>query len=545
MPAKVKLRFDRSRLVSRRRSAYRWLALDDHPRRDENDLGVDVVKRYTPNAAFKNARIRWHGSRQALADAANLHLSKAYQLAASDIGLIERGVVTYPRPPRRAALRMELHADTDAEIGLYDSRTQEPIAETEHSLRGMGASADLEPSRLPPPPTAFVSATVPDPEFDWLARVDSFVARAGASLSREADYHSLVSQLIDWARKMNRRDVLYWLSSAAAAAAAAPVLEGLDLDAADRVTQAIANPHRVDDDTIAHIEAVLWRCMRQDDTLGPQAALDTTLAQIRLVLTLMPGAEGRAKDRLLSLYANLSRFAGWLSFDLGNYEAAADHYETARTAAHRAHDTELGAFVLCNLSHLATWRGQPRTGIDHALAAIGWATQTDDDGLKAYAWDVAARAYALDQQEKSALNAIEQASNSLTHPQAGMPPDQSHVYFYSRGQLASTKAACHLYLGQDDRGVSEAEKALTAIDSSFVRNLALTSLYLGTCLTRSPRPDVDRAAKTIGDAARLAAHNRSPRLTQRLRQGWTELAPWRQHSAVAHLGEKLVDYGIM
>ncbi len=56
-----------------------------------------------------------------------------------------------------------------------------------------------------------------------------------------------------------------------------------------------------------------------------------------------------------------------------------------RGSAHGAEDTELGAFVLCNMSHLATWRGQARVGIDHAIAAQGWASQTDDLQLQAYA----------------------------------------------------------------------------------------------------------------------------------------------------------------
>src|SRR5690349_18617576 len=68
----------------------------------------------------------------------------------------------------------------------------------------------------------------------------------------------------------------------------------------------------------------------------------------------------------------------------------------ARAAAHQAQNTELGAFVLCNMSHLASWRGQARIGIDHALAAQGWAIQTDDARLQAYAFDVGARALAMD-----------------------------------------------------------------------------------------------------------------------------------------------------
>jgi hypothetical protein len=377
---------------------------------------------------------------------------------------------------------------------------------------------------------------------DVLARVDTFIAEAGATLvSRESAYQQLVQDLVEWACRMKRRDILQWLSWAAAAAAAAPVLDGLDPGEQQRVAAVLAASSRVDDTVIDHIDAVLWRCMRQDDALGPQAALDTTLAQRRLVRSLMVDAPNTLRSRLLSLYANMSRFAGWLSFDLGNYQAASDYYETARAAAHEAQDTELGAFVLCNLSHLATWRRQPRVGVDHALAAMGWATQTDDKRLQSYAYDVAARAFAMDGQTTAALNALDQAHRVLNQPD---DRPTTHVYFFGTGQLASTESTCYLYLGDGDRGAEAAERALADIDGSFVRNLAMTSLRLGVCRLRSAKPDVAGGAAAIADAARLAAHNRSARLVGQLRAGWRELEPWQDAPEVKDVREQLALYGV-
>jgi transcriptional regulator with XRE-family HTH domain len=377
---------------------------------------------------------------------------------------------------------------------------------------------------------------------DVLSRVDAFIAEAASDLvNRESAYRTLVDNLIDWASRMQRRDILQWLSWAAAAAAAAPVLDGLDSDEQQRTVAALAAPSRVDVAVVEHIDAVLWRCMRQDDTLGPQAALDTTLAQRQLVRSLLPDVPNDLRDRLLSLYANLSRFAGWLSFDLSNYNAASDYYETARAAAHEAHNTELGAFVLCNMSHLATWRRQPRIGIDHALAAMGWAHQTDDRRLQAYAHDVAARAFAMDGQERAALNAVEQARKVLS---TADDRPTTYVYFYGRGQLASTESTAYLYLSKADQGADTAEQAVGAIDGSFVRNLAMASLRLGVCRLRANKPDVASGATAIADAARLAGHNRSARLIGQLRESWRELEPWRDVTEVRDLREQLVAYGL-
>jgi transcriptional regulator with XRE-family HTH domain len=376
---------------------------------------------------------------------------------------------------------------------------------------------------------------------DVLTRVDRFIAASDALATRESDYQQLVKNLIEWACRMKRRDILQWLSSAAAAAAAAPVLDGLDQGEQARVAQAFATPARVDETVIGHIDAVLWRCMRQDDALGPQAALDTTLAQRNLVRGLLPEVPDALNDQMLSLYANLSRFAGWLSFDLGNYDAASHYYETAREAAHQAHNTELGAFVLCNLSHLATWRQQPRTGIDHALAAIGWANQTDDARLQAYAYDVAARAYAMDRQDRATHRAIEQAQAAFA---TADDRTDTYAYFFSAGQLASTESVCYLQLGQANRGIEAAQRSLAGIDGSFVRNLALTSLHLGVGYLHRGQPDIDRGATAIADAARLASHNRSVRLVERLQWGWRELEPWRDTPAVKDVRDQMRFYGV-
>jgi tetratricopeptide (TPR) repeat protein len=381
-----------------------------------------------------------------------------------------------------------------------------------------------------------------DPD-DVVARLDTFIAASASSLvTSEAAYHQLVEQLIEWATRMRRREVLQWLSWAASAAAVAPVFEGLEEDEQQRVAQTIAAPARVDNAVVEHVEAVLWRCMRQDDMLGPQAALDTVLAQRHLVRRFIPEAAGPLGPRVLSLYANLSRFAGWLAFDLNNFDAASDYYEAARAAAHEAHDTALGAFVLCNMSHLATWRGQPRIGIDHAIAALSWANQTGDFRLKAYAHDVAARAFAMDRQAGAADTTLDQAYRALAD--ADDNAIDTHVYFYDYGQLASTASVCHLYLGRAEQGIEAGEQALKTINGPFVRNVALASLRLGHCYLRATRPDVGRAAEAILGAAQLSVHNRSARLAHRLRRAASDLRPWAATPEVTTVRNQLRIYGI-
>jgi hypothetical protein len=247
------------------------------------------------------------------------------------------------------------------------------------------------------------------------------------------------------------------------------------------------------------------------------------------------------KDQMLSLYAALSAFAGWLSYDLCNFAAATNFLETARSAAHEAHNTPLGAHVLCNMSQIATWRGQPRTGIDHAVAAQGWAAQTDDLRLQAYAQDVAARAYAADGAQRDALGAIERARTM--HARAD--PDQpTTVYSCTPADLTSTESNCHLQLGDARRAAECAEIAMSSIDQSFVRDRAMTALRLSASRLKLERPDVAGAAVSIGEAIPLAAHNRSQRLAIELQRGLRAFEPWRDVAEVDNVRELVVSYGL-
>jgi hypothetical protein len=368
---------------------------------------------------------------------------------------------------------------------IYQCRAADLFDGENHSPFDPHASRPNAPGAAPPARRSHGAVPAP-PSVDLPAEVvplllgGSLEGSLRSPLERDATYQRLVQALITWAQKMKRRELLQVLGWAATTAAAAPLLHDLDPNEERRVAMVLQAPRRVDATVVDHIEGVLWRCMRQDDTLGPQAALDTVLAQRNLTRALLPEAPEAPealRARLLSVFSNLSRFAGWLCFDLKDFASAAFYYEEARIAAHDAHNTELGAFVLCNMSHLATWQGRPRVGIDHAVAAQGWARHSDNPSLRAYAADVAARAYALDREAQACRRELTLAHGELTGSY-GPGDEASLVYFHSEGQLASTESLCRLLLGDPHGAAEDAERSLALIDPSFVRNQALSMLYI-------------------------------------------------------------------
>lgn len=360
---------------------------------------------------------------------------------------------------------------------------------------------------------------------------------AATPCDRDRIFNRLVQILSGWAQTMERRELLRTLGWAAAAVS---TFCAIDIEEKLRVASVLSKPSRVDAQTIEHIETVLWRCQRQDDALGPQAALDTVLAQRNLARVLARECPAALRSRMLSVLSNASRHAGWLSFDLNDFDSARYYYEDARALAHEAENIELGAFVLCNMSHLATWQRQPRIGIDHAVAATEWAKRTGDLSLQAYAADVAARAYAADGQVDKCLAALDVAGDGLA-----MAGDQQagYVYFYDGGLHTMTRCLCHLELRDPQRAAVYAQQAVKTLDRSYARNVALATVQFSVAYAQSD--EVDEAARLLGDAGVMAACNSSARLVGRLKQAHTALRPWQHTHAVQTLDERLASFGLV
>lgn len=383
---------------------------------------------------------------------------------------------------------------------------------------------------------------------DGLASLLPFLHELGAlvdsspGLAQDCDlaYNCLITSLSRWADTVKRRELLRLVGSAASTAAVAPMLPTLDPGEQQRVAGVLAAPSRVDATALEHIEAVLWHARRQDDVLGPQAALATVLSQRDVLGWLVNGCPAALRPRALALLGTASRLAGWLSFDLGDNRVAWSYYEHARGAAHEARDGALGAQVLCDMSKLATWQGTPRLGIDCAVAAQRWAARTDDLPLKAYAYQVAAVAYAADGQGH-ALSELEHAEGYLDDSGGGT----SVVYFNDRAELALDRSRCCLRLGDSASAASAAQRGLALTNSprrDYSFYSALATLQLGGA--RLGAGEVTEAARVFGDVVVLAACDRSPRFTDSLCQCVRELEPWRDVRAVRDLHAQCADAGI-
>jgi tetratricopeptide (TPR) repeat protein len=360
---------------------------------------------------------------------------------------------------------------------------------------------------------------------------------------RTTEFDTLAQEIVSWAEQapldMGRRELLLKLGSALSLAAARSILEigRTSGEGQEGLGHSIRHARAALDDAVE----VLVRRRRQGDMLGPYIALQTALAQQHAISSLLSTASGSLRVQALNTYAEVTQCIGWLLFNLGDYRRASYYYDEARTAAHDAENNDLVAYVLCAMSHLATWVGRPRVGIDHAAAAKVWAQQSRNPFAMSYAADVAARAYAADHQLGSCLAALDQEEAAVAHL-PGDSPVPNWWYFFDESFYLGTRSECLLRLGRTDAAAEVAQQALICTDRSNTHNYVLTLSLLGEACAR--QGNFQEAATLIGDIAELTQAGRSYRVAERIEQLRGALAPWRHTSEFNELDDKLVRYGL-
>lgn len=338
---------------------------------------------------------------------------------------------------------------------------------------------------------------------------------------------------------MSRRKLLAKLSAAFSIAAAAPLFDVLDPQEREQTIRVLHKPSSFDELTLRYCESMVSTLRRQGDAVGPQLTLPSAQGHRDIAYRLAKTAPSQLRQRALAAYAELTQLVGWLCFNMGSYHHAQRYYDDARSAAHDAQNVELATYVLCTMSHLATWQGKARVGVDHAIVAQSWATQSGNPRATAYAADVTARAYAADQQDDACQKMLdtEQATIAKIAADATEP---SRWYFYDEAFFWATTSSCALRLRSPDRALETVSKSLATVDPSNVHNYAFTLLFQSEAFMQ--KGGIAEASQTLGEVVTLTIPNRSQRIDQRITELRAALTPWQRTKPVRELDELLRTY---
>jgi transcriptional regulator with XRE-family HTH domain len=311
---------------------------------------------------------------------------------------------------------------------------------------------------------------------------------------------------------------------------------GLAGDAA-RAQWLLSGAGRPDEWALERIRATLFEAMLLDDALGSPAAQGMVIAQQQVTEAMLRDCPDPLKPAMLSLYSEWIGLAGALAWDQNDYTTAARLYHLARDLAHEAEDSDGAGYMLAGLSQLAIWQGKPRIAVDHAVAATAWVSQSADQGLRAYVAMRTAEACATAGQRRGCLDALESATRAMENVAPELTPADSRAYYVSEAFLESYRGQCLSLLGDSAEAVEASRRAVAAIEPTRTRDLAMTLLELERALIQLG--DIDEAAAAVGQAADLTARNRSPRLSNAIRDGRAALSPWSSSQAVRELDERL------
>lgn len=341
---------------------------------------------------------------------------------------------------------------------------------------------------------------------------------------------------------VNRRELLHRLSALFAAAAAGPLLGVLDPDEQQHVLHVIEDQavSGFDEPALRYCEGMVNTLAQQDNVLGPQLTLYSTMGIKQLAEQLAKAAPTTFKPRAISAYADITSLLGWLCFNMGNCHSAQYYYEEARAAAHDARNTELATYILCAMSQLATAQGRPRVGIDHAAAAAVWAEESRSPLAQGYATEVATVAYAAANQPDSFRRKLDE-EYAFLHSLRPDEPRNPLWYFYDESSYWRTVGVCELTLQQPEAALKALDKSLALVDPTHRHNKAIRQLHRAEAYVQ--QEEIPEAASIIGTVAAATAVGRSQHITERITNLRGLLIPWHHTKAVRELDERLGVYG--
>lgn len=419
-------------------------------------------------------------TRAELADAVNAHLWAStgvrYDLDDHLIGKWERGVVRWPIAPYRAALRVVLDVDSDAELGFR-----------------------------PPSRVGSRSSGTPAVTRVWTC---------GAIIGDAA--RAMESELI------NRRDALWGAAVLGGAGLLAPLAGWSEPLAGGAFTA------RRGAFAPAEVEAV----ERVVSTFRGWRAAGSGLGRTAVIGQLSDVAErirdaptGPLTDRMLSAAAELAKISGSMVFDAGQHGAAQRDYVTAARLAKAGGNLSFGAVALAALARQSFDLGNAGDGLEVVALAQRGSDGAATPALRA----MLATREAWGHAQRGEVYAFQRAADAAEHAHADVSPASEPRWLHGLdgAELAGVIGARYRDLARFDvrhaeHAVSYIARALAMRDPTRARNRAfdLVSLARVHLLTG----EHERGVAAIREALPLLDPQRPGRLARKMRDWHREAA---------------------
>jgi transcriptional regulator with XRE-family HTH domain len=243
------------------------------------------------------------------------------------------------------------------------------------------------------------------------------------------------------------------------------------------------------------------------------------------------------RRRLCSIAGHLAGLRAWLTFDLGDPDAAHIWYEAALKPALEAEDEALAGWLLGGRSLIPSYSGDHTAALELIRRGQSHGSQGANVAVQAWLAALEARAHAGLGDAVAFRQAQDLANNAVDGTQ---PDERRHGMDFRHNRLDVTyyEGTSLVTLRQPDAAQLALDAALAAQDRGHLKARSIVQLAVAT--TYSQQQEIDQACTIASQALDLPADQRIGPITQRAQDLLRELEPWRGRPAVEDLRERVV-----
>jgi hypothetical protein len=244
--------------------------------------------------------------------------------------------------------------------------------------------------------------------------------------------------------------------------------------------------------------------------------------------------------RLFAAAADLTRLAGWTSYDIAAHGLAQRYFVQALRLSQAAGDRAYGSYVLVTMSRQAVYLGHGREAVQLARVAQQGVGSSAPPVMQALLHSVEARGHGVLGEVRACTASLVRAERALETARAG---DEVPYWarFFDEAQLADEFGHCHRDLQQYRAAAQHAERSLQLRAPGFARSRLFCRVVLASA--RLGLGELDQACQLGAEAAGQAAEMRSVRAIEYVRDFERRLEPYRDAAPVRGYRDRVAALG--
>ncbi|MFF2011438.1 regulator [Streptomyces sp. NPDC058195] len=244
--------------------------------------------------------------------------------------------------------------------------------------------------------------------------------------------------------------------------------------------------------------------------------------------------------RLFAAAADLTRLAGWTSYDIAAHGLAQRYFVQALRLAQAAGDRAYGSYVLTTMSRQAVYLGHGREAVQLARVAQQGIGSSAPPVVQALLHAVEARGHGVLGESRACTTSLARAERALDIARPGdeVPHWARH---FDEAQLADEFGHCHRDLQQYRAAAQYAERSLQLRSPAYARSRLFCRVVLASA--RLGLGELDQACALGVEAAQQATEMRSARAAEYVQDFERRLEPYRDAAAVRCYRDRVAALG--